>query len=101
MNPHDIEMEDISNVYFDTILGVSNMRQFKAQETVDDHQVEERDINNGLHVGVGLHDKGSDSVLRYLHEQWLQEDIVTGVMKIHSETRHVCVGAPSLFGAAK
>lgn len=26
MNPHDIEMEDISNVYFDTILGVSNMR---------------------------------------------------------------------------
>lgn len=35
---------------------------------MDDHQVEERDINNGLHVGVGLHDKGSDSVLRYLHE---------------------------------
>jgi len=68
--------------YFDTIWGVSNMRYLKAQEIVDDHQVEERDINNGLHVGVGLDDEGSDPVLRYLHEQWLQEDIVTGIMKI-------------------
>lgn len=41
-----------------------------------------------------------DLVLWNLHEQWLQEDIVTGIMKVGSGTRHVGFGAPSLFGAA-
>ena len=30
MNPHDIKMEDISNMFVDTISGVSNMRYFNA-----------------------------------------------------------------------
>lgn len=32
MNPHDIQMEYISNVFYDTIKGVSNMRYFNAQK---------------------------------------------------------------------
>jgi hypothetical protein len=30
MNPHDIYMEDISDVFFNTITGVSNMIYFEA-----------------------------------------------------------------------
>lgn len=45
MNPHDIKMEDISNVFFDTITGVSTMRYFNAQQIALDHRVEEREIN--------------------------------------------------------
>ena len=37
MNPHNIDMEDISNVLFDTITGVSNMRYFNAPQIVHDH----------------------------------------------------------------
>lgn len=33
------------------------MRYFNTQEIADDHQVEERDINNDPHVGVGLDDE--------------------------------------------
>ena len=40
-----------------------------------------------------------DLVLWNLHEQWLQEDIVIGIMKVGCETRHVGFGAPSLSGA--
>lgn len=34
---HDIEMEDITNVLFDTISGVSNTRYFKSQKLVHEH----------------------------------------------------------------
>lgn len=32
MNPTNIHMEDISNVFFDTIIGVANMRYYNAQQ---------------------------------------------------------------------
>jgi hypothetical protein len=37
MNPHEITMDNISNVFFATVMGVYNMRYFKAQEIVLDH----------------------------------------------------------------
>jgi hypothetical protein len=36
MNPHDIKIKNISNVFFDTVLRVSNMRYFKSQELSHD-----------------------------------------------------------------
>ena len=41
MSPRDIKMEDISNVFFDTVSGVSNMRYFKSQELAPQHGDEE------------------------------------------------------------
>lgn len=49
MNPHNIELEDISNVFFDMVLGVSNMRYFKSQEMAHDYCDEERESNGVLH----------------------------------------------------
>ena len=45
MSPHDIEMEDISNFFFDTVSGVSNTRYFKSQELAPQHGEEEQEIN--------------------------------------------------------
>ena len=45
MNPHGIEMEDISNHFFDTVSGVSNMRYFESQQIALDHCNEEREVN--------------------------------------------------------
>jgi hypothetical protein len=36
--------------------------------------VEEREINNGHHVGVGLEDDASNPSLEDMHEQWFRED---------------------------
>jgi hypothetical protein len=44
MNPRDIEMEDISNVIFDTVSGVSNMRYFKSQKIELDLYEEEGEV---------------------------------------------------------
>lgn len=41
MNPYDIEMENISKVFFDTMSGASNMRYFNAQGLAHEHQAEE------------------------------------------------------------
>jgi len=49
MNPHDTQMKDISNVFFDSITNVSNMRYIHAQQTSVDHWVEERNINLTFH----------------------------------------------------
>jgi hypothetical protein len=40
-SPHGIVMEDISNIFFHTMYGVSNMRYFKSQELVLHHGDEE------------------------------------------------------------
>ena len=48
MNPHDIVMEDISSVFFDTIMRLWNMRYLKAQEITLNHPCEEREINKNL-----------------------------------------------------
>jgi hypothetical protein len=48
MKPHDITMKDISNIFFDTFTGVSNMRYIDAQQFMLDHHVEEREINRTL-----------------------------------------------------
>lgn len=69
MNPHDIEMEDISNVFDETVSWVSNMRHFKSQQITLDHYEEEGEVNHvRCHtVGVNL-----DSNARDLEEQWLR-----------------------------
>ena len=54
MNPYDIEMEDISGVFCDTNLGVSNMRYFKSQQIAHEHRDEEREVNRVLHDNCGL-----------------------------------------------
>lgn len=41
MGPTNIDMENISNVFFDSILGVVNMRYFNVQQITMDHQEEE------------------------------------------------------------
>lgn len=48
MNPMDIDMEDVSNIFFDTIMGVENTSYFNAQHLVVDHWVEECEINRAL-----------------------------------------------------
>lgn len=79
MDPYDIEMEDISNIFVDTISNVTNVRYFKAQEIAHGHQVEEKEINNGLCVNVGLKDDASNPFLKDIHEQLLREDVVAGI----------------------
>ena len=37
----NIDMKDISNVFFDTIQGISNMRYFNAQQLMAEHWEEE------------------------------------------------------------
>lgn len=49
MNPYNIEMKDISNVFFDTIIRVSDMSFFNAQELTLAHRLEEQAINRVLH----------------------------------------------------
>lgn len=44
MNPHDINMEDISNVFSYTVSRVSNVRYFKYQEFAFEHVDEEQRI---------------------------------------------------------
>lgn len=48
MNPHDIEIEDIFNIFFDTMLGVTNVCYFKSQQLVFDRHTKEREINRAL-----------------------------------------------------
>lgn len=48
MNPHDIDMEDISNFFFDTMLRVTNMRYLKSQQIAFEHGDEEETINRVL-----------------------------------------------------
>lgn len=55
-------MKDISNVFFDTVSGVTNMRYLNAPKTRHEHQDEERAINHTLHDG-GLHVDGDGSDL--------------------------------------
>lgn len=50
MNPHDIVMEDISSVFFDTIMRLSNMKYLKAQEIILNHQCEERERSTKIFV---------------------------------------------------
>lgn len=61
MNAYCIEMEEISNNFFDTMMGVSNMRYFNAQGLMFENRAEDREINHALHheqvVGLGG-DKG-------------------------------------------
>ena len=45
MNSHNIKVEDISNVSFDTIRGVADIRYFDAQQITLNHRVEQ-EINH-------------------------------------------------------
>ena len=44
LSPHDIQMEDKKNIFFDTIMGVSSMRYFIAKGIALDHRERERVI---------------------------------------------------------
>lgn len=52
MNPHDIQTQDISSVYFDPITRVSNIRYLNAQQISLDHRVKEREINCALQEDI-------------------------------------------------
>ena len=45
MNPHDIDMKDIFNMFLDTILVDTNMKYFKSQQIAMEHGDEEEAIN--------------------------------------------------------
>lgn len=47
--PYNIKMEDISNGFFNTIKGMSNLRYFNVQHVALDHRMEKRDLNMALH----------------------------------------------------
>jgi hypothetical protein len=50
MSPHDIEIKDICNVFFDTVSRTSNTRYPKSQELALQHEDEDHDINCALMV---------------------------------------------------
>lgn len=54
INSHDIEMEDVSNILFDMISGVTNMRYFNALKNAHDHQDKERAIDRVFMMEVVL-----------------------------------------------
>lgn len=70
ISPHDIEMEDISNFFFDTVLVISNMRYFKSQELAPLRGDDERDINWALCEDVAI------GFTMELRERWLHKDHV-------------------------
>lgn len=76
INPHDIELEDISIVFFDIILGMINMGYFYSQNNVYEHRGEEKTINHALHDDNGLQVSGYGSNLQ---QRWLEEDLVVEV----------------------
>jgi hypothetical protein len=80
MSLHDIEMKGITifKIFYDIVLGISNMRYFKSQELVLEHGDENQAINCALcnNAIVGL-----DSYVRELCDRWLHEDHVEGVAK--------------------
>ena len=43
LSPHDIQMEDKKNIFFDTIMAVSSMRYFIAKGIALDHRERERE----------------------------------------------------------
>ena len=56
-------MENISNVLFDMVSGVTNMRYLNAPKTTHEHQDGERAINHTLRDDGGLHVDGDGSDL--------------------------------------
>ena len=74
MNPHDIQMEDIPDVVFDTITGESNMRYFNAQQIAIDNREEEREINCASRKDIVVKGDGIDPKLKDLERTWVAED---------------------------
>ena len=67
MNPHDIQMEDmISNIFSDTITGVSNMKYLNAPQIIIDHREEGRKINHALREDIVVEGDGIDLELKDL-----------------------------------
>lgn len=78
MNPHDIKMKNISYVFFDIVLRVSNMRYFKFQELAHDHYDEDRDHNRVLcHACV----VDLDADVANLKRMWLEGDAHEGIVE--------------------
>ena len=60
----DLEMKDISNVFFNRVTGMSNMRYFKSQEIAHNHCNEERKTNCALRNDCGMESIASDVNLK-------------------------------------
>lgn len=71
MNPYDFEINDIFNVFFNTMSGSSNMKYFNAQGLACEHRMEEQVINCALHCEqvVDLDDSDGDPALNDLQRQ--------------------------------
>ena len=80
-NPHDIKMEEISNVSFDTIKGVADIRYFDAQQNTLNHRVEQ-EINHSFRDDNDVHMEGGrrDPALRDLQCMWLEEESRAGIV---------------------
>jgi hypothetical protein len=82
IDPHGIEMVDISNNFFDMVSGVSNMMYFKSQQIVLNRRNEEREVNSVLHhtYGIALDaDLGREGVGE--EDMWLQKNVLQGVVE--------------------
>lgn len=78
MNPHDMKMKNISYVFFDSVLRVSNMRYFKFQKLAHDHCNEDSDHNRVLwHACV----VDLDADVANLRRTWLKGDAHEGIVE--------------------
>lgn len=67
MNPHDVFMEDISNVFFDTTSKVTNMSYLKSQQFAFEHGDEKKAINKVFREECAI---GLDGEVRDLQVHW-------------------------------
>lgn len=83
MNPHDIEMGDILDVFFDTITGISTMRYFNAQQIALEHRAEEQEIDQAQceETHVVVDGDGVNPELEELQRVWMVEDAREDVAK--------------------
>ena len=93
MNPHNIDMEDISNVFFDSIPRLVNMRYLKSQQITIEHADEKGTISRALHenCGVGVDGRGTALQAWWLEEHWL-EGVAEG-MYVGVAARHIIPSA--------
>ena len=52
IDPNDIDMEDIYNIFFGTMTGVATTRYFDSYMMAHEHEEEERAVNHALHDNI-------------------------------------------------
>jgi hypothetical protein len=75
---HDMDMEDISNAFFDMVSRMTNMRYLKSRQISHKHCEEKREVNRVLHDSCGLIE---DSNSVDMEEASLRKDVVQGIAK--------------------